>query len=318
MTKEESRKEAIRLLNCYSLKDSFELIEIYLKFLFMIIEDKDHHAYNKNSFRDRDSRMICHMIFTKVASLKEIAKGISYDNGKNYIDGIIDPTIVASFIRTIYETVTMFNLIFINTKTEDEKIILYNLWVVSGLNYRQRFQMIAETNDSQRKLENEKKDIEELISEIKNTELYSRFNKKNQDKINTKIKEKDYKIEIINNNVNFLSWQDLTKTIGFKKNLLDTIYNYFSMYSHPSNVSVFQFSDMFSKTEINYLEITNVNLKSAFILVSVFIADYIKLFPNILSKFEELTVLEQIGIDFQNVFARGDKYSINNCLGKLN
>jgi hypothetical protein len=45
--------------------------------------------------------------------------------------------------------------------------------------------------------------------------------------------------------------------------------------------------------------------------VSIFIFDYIKLFPNVKDIFEDLEQIEQIVIDRQNVFARNESFSIN-------
>jgi hypothetical protein len=49
-------------------------------------------------------------------------------------------------------------------------------------------------------------------------------------------------------------------------------------------------------------------------LTSIFIDDYIKLFPERIEDFEQLDLMEQIAVNLQNRMARGDNYSINNCL----
>lgn len=83
--------------------------------------------------------------------------------------------------------------------------------------------------------------------------------------------------------------------------LMDQTYTYFSLYAHPSNVSVFQFSEMFDKEKEDFKEIINFNLKNTFSLYSFFIADYIKLFPDTLEIFEDQPVLNQIIIDHFNI-----------------
>jgi len=52
-------------------------------------------------------------------------------------------------------------------------------------------------------------------------------------------------------------------------------------------------------------------------LTSIFIADYISFFPKVKATFEKLSVREQIAIDWQNVFSRGDEYKINDCLESI-
>lgn len=308
------RIESLRLLQCSTQKDIIDLIDIFLKYLFIII--KNHQKDPVNSMDEAEAKIINQMIFTKIAHLKEILNGFEYSYDNSHLKNIIDPTIIATNIRSIYEQVALFNLIFVNTKSEDERKILYNLWVISGLKYRQKFEELARTPENLEKFENEKKQIENQIAEIKNTTLYKSLDERNQKKIDTKIKEKDYKIRFNDNNVEFLNWQDLTKTLGLKLTILDSIYNYFSLYAHPTNVAVFQFTEMFKKQE-NWIELANFNVRNALILTSMFIADYITLFPQIRETFDGFSIQEQIAMNWMNVFARGEEYSINDCLDNI-
>lgn len=316
MDKNEARIECKRLFGTKTLEDSLDLLEIYLKFFFNVIQK--HHHEEVYSYANRDAKMILQMMFTKTAHVKRVLSGIEFYSEEGVtLNKIIDPTTVAVFIRNIYETVAMFNLIYRRTKSEDEKLILYNLWVHSGLKYRQRFEVVATTQQSKEKVDNEKKQIKQLISEIENTELYKNLDEKDKNKIQTKIKEKDYKICFNKGKVKFLSWQEITTEMEFKNDLLDNIYAYFSLYSHPSNVAVFQFSEMFDKGEEPFKDITNFNLRNMFILLSIFTADYINLFPNVLTTFNSLSIIDQIVIDFHNGLMRGDDFKINEAWKEL-
>lgn len=315
MEKGELRVEALRLLRCETQEDCLDVIEIYLNFLFTVI--RDHQMDEVDSLAKAEARIINQMMFTKIAQLRETVKGIEFEYQDSHLNNIIDPTIVASNVRNIYETVVLFNLIFVNTKSSDEQLILYNLWVHSGLKYRQRFENLANSEENKEKLESEKKEIENIISEIKNTELYKSLDEKNQGKIDTKIKEKDYKMSFNGDKVEFHSWQDLIKPLGLKISTLDNIYNYFSLYAHPTNVAVFQFTAMFKDEDKAWIELSTFNLKIAIMLTSIFIADYISFFPKVKASFEKLSVREQIAIDWQNVFSRGDEYKINDCLESI-
>ena len=310
MTKEELRNECTRLIKCKTIKDSHDLIDIYTEFFFRAV--KNHHeepVYNKS---DADAKMVLQMMMTKTLHLKSIIQGISYQaKDGTILNKIIDPTIVASLVRNIYETVAMFNLIYRHTKTEDEKLILYLLWVHSGLKYRQRFESVITLDVNKEKYEREKAIIENIVTEIEESELYKKLDEKNQNKIKTKLKEKDYLIEFEDTQINFLHWHELVEKMGIKEGLLDNIYTYFSLYSHPSNVAVFQFADMFKKGEESFLELANFNLRIAFFMFSIFIADYINLFPKVLETFNSLDLLDQIVININNKVARNESFSIN-------
>ncbi len=56
---------------------------------------------------------------------------------------------------------------------------------------------------------------------------------------------------------------------------------------------------------------TTFNLQYFYMLGSIFVADYINLFPASLDTYNTLPLMNQIIINFHNTFARGDSYSIN-------
>jgi hypothetical protein len=315
MSKEEIRQECSRLFRCKTLQDSYDLINIYLEYLFQVINQHEEEVF---SSADKDAKMVNQMMFTKVAHIKRIVEGINFQakDGKK-LGTIIDPTIVASLIRNVYETVSMFHLIYRRSNNKEEKTILYNLWVHAGLKYRQRFEVVITTTENREKLENEQKQIEQLEEEIKNTNVFQNLTERDKKKILTKLEKKDFKIWLNNNKVELIDWQGITHIMGLKNDLLDNIYTYFSLYSHPSNVAVFQFSEMFEVGEEAFIKITNNNLNYLFILLSIYVADYINLFPSVIEIFNNLSIRDQVIINFHNITMRKDEYSINDAWKKL-
>jgi hypothetical protein len=259
MRQEELREEFTRLTRLETLKDCSDLLDIYLKYFFEVIRKNPGES---KTTAESEAKLVHQMIFTKMGHLKELIKGFEYEKDGVKLNKIVDPTVIASHIRNLFETVAMFNLVFINPATADEKTILYNLWVSAGLKFRQRFEIVVKKGESQEKLDNEKQQIEDLKTEIEDTALYKSLDKKEQNKIQTKLTNKDYKIQFKDSKVDFLSWQRTVPVMGIKEGLMDTIYTYFSLYAHPSNVSVFQFADMFKKDDNPFLYLTTFNLKT--------------------------------------------------------
>ena len=316
MEKEALRNEFIRLTHLETIKDCMDLFDIFLEHFWNVINI--HHHDKVYSYADKDAKIINQMMFTKLTHIKKLVEGVGYTakNGDK-LNAIIDPTIIASLTRNVYETTSLFNLIFRNTKTTDEKAIIYGLWVLSGLKYRQRFASSATTPENIEKIEDEKKEIAKIETEIRETALYKSLDAKNQAKIETKIKDKDFKIKFDGKEVTFLNWQDMCDVMELNKDLFDNIYTYFSLYSHPSQVAVFQFENMFSRDKEEYIQLTSTNLKYCFSLLSVFIADYINLFPEVKNTFEKLEVHKQIAIDSHNRLLRGEKFLINDAMTNL-
>jgi len=271
-----------------------------------------HQQDKVESYIDEDAKIINQMIFSKLQHVRLLLSGVNYIS-KNGIrlNTILDPTVIASTVRNIFETICLFHLIFIDTKSHEEKDLLYQLWVISGLKYRQRFSHVATTEESKELIKSEEKQISERENKVKSSELYKSLSFREQEKILKKIKAKDYKIRIEGNIVKYLSWQDMFNLLDCETTLFDSFYTYFSLYSHPSNVSVDQFAQMFDKEDLVFAEMTRINLKYCFVMLSVFIADYIKLFPKVLETYNNLPVFDQIIINSYNRCFRDEKYSIN-------
>jgi len=131
----ELRAKCIPLFRCHSIEDCNALLDIYADFLFKTVQK--HQLDDVDTVADAQAKIILQMMLTKILHLKSIIAGINYtsENGVS-LKGIIDPTALAVLIRNVYETVGMFNLIYRTTKTSDEKLIIYDLWVHAGLSYR--------------------------------------------------------------------------------------------------------------------------------------------------------------------------------------
>jgi hypothetical protein len=312
MGKEKLRAEYLRLNKLATIKDCLDMFDIFLEHLWNVMEV--HHEDKVYSYANKDAKILNQMMFTKLTHLKKVVEGVGYTakNGDR-LNAIVDPTIVASLIRNIFETVSVFNLIYRSTRSEDEKAIIYGLWVSSGLKYRQRFQSYATTPENIQKIADEQKQIDQIEQDIKDTALYKSLDAKNQRKIDGKIKQKDFKIRFDGKQVIYLVWQDMCDVMGLNKDIFDNIYAYFSLYAHPSEVSVFQFETMFSKQHEEFKQLTTTNLKYCFSLMSVFVADYINLFPQVQDTFEKLEIYKQIALNTHNKMLRHDSYSINNA-----
>ncbi|MBC6367615.1 DUF5677 domain-containing protein [Algoriphagus sp. AK58] len=297
-----------------SLESSRELIYVFLDFFFLVINK--HHEDKLTSQALADAKMIFQMIFTKVTHINKLLGGVGF-NSKNggKLNPIIDPTSIAPLIRTLYEIVCVFHLIYILPDSQQKKDLVYNLWVSSGLKYRQRFNV--RLPDSLEKLEQERIFIERIKEDIENSDLFKSLTEKNKSKIFVKLKEKDYKISFTGLDINFLSWQEVSGTMGLENDLFADIYSYFSLYAHPSNVSVFQFEMMFSKENEAYKRLTLTSMKYCIALLSIFVADYIKLFPNILETFNKQDLVSQIVLNFHNHMLRGEIHSINDAWKSL-
>lgn len=124
------------------------------------------------------------------------------------------------------------------------------------------------------------------------------------------LKKNKYLFHLNGSDVTCLKWDEIMQLMcyGSSHNIL---YNYYSQYTHPSQFTVSQFSNMLMIDNELFLKKVCFDIWITAESLSMFIADYIFLFPSVLNTFEKLDNLGQNVINSYNVFARGTPYSIN-------
>ncbi|MGZ5281068.1 MAG: hypothetical protein ACXWEY_02215 [Bacteroidia bacterium] len=162
ISKEELRNEFSRLISNKTEEDS---LDEYHKFLDTALElSLFFKGYKFKNQADGDSTILFQMVIGKALSILKLLNGVSYTSNSNIkiqFANFIDPFSIWPLVRTQFEAFCNFNNIYVN-HTEATTELLYNLWVLSGLMYRQSFTEIASTEENINKAEKEKKHIEKI------------------------------------------------------------------------------------------------------------------------------------------------------------
>lgn len=309
MDQEELRRGYTYFMEGKTVKSVSDFLDIYCQFFFQVI--LNHQKEDVYSYAEGDSKILLQMIFSKTLHLKKILEGVKFESNEGIrLNSILDPTIFATITRNVYETIGVFNLVHISSNSKEERNFIHALWVIAGLKYRQRFDINAISEETKKKVEKEKKQIESLTNEVIESDLYKNLDDKSKGIIDQKLKRKDFKVAFEDGHMKDLSWQDIAEKMGLTGDIFDNIYTFFSLYAHPSNVSVFQFGSMFSEEDRAFESLTLSNTKYLFSLLSVFVADYIRVFPVVKETYEKQDLLNQIVLNAYNHMLRnGD--SIN-------
>jgi hypothetical protein len=315
MNQKELQEVFIKYTDPNSIDDVKNVLEIFSKF-FMGTISRSHKSIE--SIQDEgDGRIIFQMIFTKLLSVEKLLDGVKYHKeGVGSLRSVIDPMTIAVIIRSVYETVCLFNLLYCNVQNKEHQIIIRNLWMISGLLTRQKYvsDLTQEANRVKANLELVK--LNELKEEILSSETFANLKPKSKKTLLKFMSSHIYLVKIEDDNVFEIKWNNVYEIVGIKNYIFKNIYSYFSTRTHPSYVSVFQFNDMF-KEDGEFKSNAQFNVEILFGLLGVFIADYCKAFPNSIIYFNQLEKIEQIIIDHYNRFYRGFEYSINNSYDSL-
>ncbi|MNL14032.1 hypothetical protein D3C87_1349590 [compost metagenome] len=218
----------------------------------------------------------------------------------------------------MFETVGTFNCVFVQPENDDEKLILHRLWMSASLKRREKFRGLLTTPAELQMIAEEQKWFDNQMAEIQDTQTWKNMSQRDKDIIDKKIKTKDYTIKFQNGRVKALTgFQEMIKTAGASKVALGNMYFYLSLNTHPSYMSVSHFFNMFNAEDPQYRYVTKHYLKAAFMLMGMFVADYIKVFPEIIDNFNSIDERDQCVINFWNTMARPKGNSINDCLDRL-
>lgn len=310
------RAEFISHMRDPKIAEYIEQLTMFSDIFLRIVQN--HPRKEDDSELQYHGKIIMQMMAVKTLHLNKLSEGVSYlsKDLTTRLNNILDPTIIAQLVRNIFETTALFNLLFRSSKSEEEKLIIHNLWRISGLSYRQRFTDVITQPENRAKSESEKQQIDQYINEIENTGLYKSLDGKEQKKIHGRIKDKEFLLRIENNKVNYLVWWQMVQQMQIDERLFNHMYSFFSQYSHPSYVSVFQFAQMFSDDR-DFYEMAEFNLHNASLICSIFLADFIYAFPEAKETFEQLPIINQILLNANNKLARGEDFSINDAFQAL-
>ena len=307
MTKDELDKYHDEYFMPETVEKSIEVLDIMCGLMLKFIENQKSSL--PTTEYDRYARILLQMVFLKTINSKKLFQGVNFDQSESVkLQEVLDPLSISLFVRSLYETITSFSLIY-NKCALEEREIVFRLWKLAGLNYRQRFEENITLEEHKIKSQIEKEQICKLKNEIQSSQLFLRLNERNQKKIITCIKEKKYHIVFDNDEVIFHNWETISAVVGMNPDYLKNIYTYFSLNTHPSFISAAQFKEMFDDEEFYK---SNSVLYANFIqlFLSMFIADYLICFPSQLEVFKRLKEQDQYLINSYNVMLRNQSYSI--------
>lgn len=240
MTKEEFIK------NLYLRKDDLMFDDVFqtyvLKDLIKIGFEyvNAHYPQAQNKFPN----MMLQMSLLKANSILQLSNGIDFLPVPDDSRPLVDIQSQSNIFRSLFENYCFFNHLYIRKWSEEEFLILENIWKIASLN--QRFDLVDKSvlltqKDNKSKIENEKEFVRKLINEIESTTIY----KTNRKTINSKIKKNLWQLTIVNNRVIYISWKEMFKNSMKNKPSENKIYQSLSLDNHPSYFSVFQFGDMY-------------------------------------------------------------------------
>ena len=278
---------------------------------------KAHETIKREDRHDflNDALILFQMTMSKGISILKLAQGTDYKNDieslkHNKAYRYIEPTAISSLTRTQFEAFSNFHNIYNSSDDDNVKQLLHDLWVVAGLKERQRFIHDDMAEEHKKKAEVERRKIDTLIERIEANEVFLSFSEERAEKLRKQIKQRNFQFVYKDGDLKKSGWRDMFLNAGIKP-MFENIYSNMSLYSHPSNVSVFQFAQMFDEKTNTPMTHNAMNISR--IIMALFIGNYCKFIPEAHAAFQELPRLYQFIIDFENkAFRETEDFIISN------
>lgn len=292
------------LINCDTLADCRFYTDIMLDCLIDIINiqpDNQQHLVIRRQDMIDDAQTLFQMFYIKCISIRGLLNGYGHENNTRVI---IDYISLLSLVRTLYETFCAFELIFVYPDTDDKRLILYDLFLIQGLNERQQFGDSENCYVEQRK--NEALTILNAQQEIFDSGLYSALSKDNKNKLENLAKNHPTYWRYFDKDNNIITFERNTSYMIFniKKDPFKDRYRYMSLYTHPSYLSISQYKYIYRFSNNEDDTFVAVSIHDVLVLMSFLITDYCKLFPECKKVLDNLDPKHRKLITYYNDYYR--------------
>lgn len=202
-----------------------EEYEHLLDLFFQLVQSQAGKAIESGEEWKNDAQTLSIKLFRHLASMHGLSKGATIVPPGMQPLPYIDHSSIKVLARAALETYLVFHYLF---GSEDDELCRFRhgTWVLGGLSDRQDAHVSVE--EHREKLQDEKRQIEELQAQLSTSPYLANYTTKQQNKL-------------LNGNWRIgKNWTDLGVSADFNKKYFEDIYSYLCGYSHASYISALQ------------------------------------------------------------------------------
>lgn len=281
---EEEYKRIVKLDTLESCRDYMKVMTDFYFDTIFATGKKPVSTVNLN-----DARTWLQMMFSKGVHFTKTLHGFEYSNGVYHLNRITDHTVLFSQVRDMFESYVVFRLIYTLPKTEQQSNLLYYLFAHAGL--QERFDISSEDakNHNPEWVQDQRQQIDACKNNLYENELY-KHNESVRKVVDNALKPNvnKYRYHFTDDNkmvfVHYESEETL-KLLGINSSVMKGMYHYFSLMAHPSVVAIDQFSVAYKNLEEGSIMLASTATHYAITILSLFIREYAKLFPEVQTLF---------------------------------
>lgn len=262
---------------------------------------------------DNYANLMFQMIFSKAIYFRRNIDTVRVQDGE---DCLIydDPAVILNLVRQLYEAICTFAIVFCIPNTPDKRMILYNIYVITGLRKRSNFNYEANPEAAKKKLSMDKEEIDSKIKEIENSDFFSQLNDKNKKQLRKYMEGYDFPPFVLSDDYEVsekIKFENIPNFLNVKDIIIRDQYRYLCTHAHSSFYSLLQFSQWY---ELNgderkaYEDIISTQTKFVCFMISVAVDEFIKRFPELLKIKMSFKEEERQILDLYNYVVRNKEH----------
>ena len=281
---EEEFEQIVKLATLQSCRDYMKVMTDFYFDTIITTCKKPVHTVNLN-----DARTWLQMMFSKGVHFTIALEGFDYSKGLVRLNRITDHTVLFSLVRVMFESYVVFRLIYTLPKTEQQSDLLYYLFAHAGLQER----LVNSSEDAKihnpEWVQDQQQQIDACKQNLYENELYvnnESVRKVVENALKPNVNKYRYRFKEDNQMV-FVGFEEeeTLKLLGIDSSVLEGMYHYFSLMTHPSVIAIDQFSEAYKNLEEGSIMLASTATRYAITTLSLFIREYAKLFPEVKTLF---------------------------------
>lgn len=270
-------------------------------------DKKVRHEY------DNYANLMFQMIFSKAIYFRRNIDTVRVQDGEDCLL-YDDPAVILNLVRQLYEAICTFAIVFCIPNTPDKRMILYNIYVITGLRKRSNFNYEANPEAAKKKLSLDKEEIDSKIKEIENSDFFSQLNDKNKKQLRKYMEGYDFPPFVLSDDYEVsekIKFENIPNFLNVKDIIIRDQYRYLCTHAHSSFYSLLQFSQWY---ELNgderkaYEDIISTQTKFVCFMISVAVDEFIKRFPELLKIKMSFKEEERQILDLYNYVVRNKEH----------
>lgn len=298
-------EEVFELTQMRSLEDCKRYMRVMLDFYFEVIQSPEGRKCS--SALEDDRNIWFQQMFSTGCHFLSMLDGVGYQKGVDRLNPIVDPDVLFTVGRRMYESVVVFDTLFIIPKDKDRQTILYNLFMAHGLSERLKDLDEEMKSHHPERVASEEADIAACKDAIVSCPLYEQFDNQTKKQIDFIFGKKFRYVITDDHKLEFVDFDKAYQILGVKEDLFQSLYSFFSLHGHPSYLSVCQFRDAFKPGVRSDWKMAQHATQCALSFMSIFIVDYMKLNPEVKAMYDKMEMPRRFAIGMYEDAMRGER-----------